>query len=419
MRAVCSLPLCFLPIMPLLSAQASAFPINYWGGDHQTATVLTAFAAPLQVQIPGACIDKPCAQVDITFTVASSQLGTLCTPACLGATSVTVQNPPDSDVATVWLMAGPRAGSYLVSAASAGNVLYFDETNVPGPPHSVAATGGTPQTATVGSLYERPLQGIVTDIGGNPLVGVVVTFSAPRAGASVSFSGSLSAQAITDSSGVATSPIPKANRFAGSLSVRGTAEGAAEIATFSLTNVRPTAAIVVDAAPAGLSVVVDGASYTAPAAFTWQVGSQHTIATTSPQAGAAGSQYVFAGWSDGGAMSHTITTPSSSTSYTASFGTQYLLTTSASPSGGGSVGPASGFYNAGQVVVLSATANAGFAFSGWAGTGVGSYTGANPAAAVTMNGPITETASFSPAPAVRLPVHRHLSPRHRVSAGVP
>ena len=38
-------------------------------------------------------------------------------------------------------------------------------------------------------------------------------------------------------------------------------------------------------------------------------------------------------WSDGGAISHSITTPSSAATYTAAFNAQYLLTTTVAPGG--------------------------------------------------------------------------------------
>jgi hypothetical protein len=77
--------------------------------------------------------------------------------------------------------------------------------------------------------------------------------------------------------------------------------------------------ITVDTSPAGLSFSVDGTTYTSSQVFSWTTGSSHTIQTTSAQAGPAGLQYVFASWSDGGAISHGLTAPATSTSYTASF----------------------------------------------------------------------------------------------------
>jgi hypothetical protein len=69
--------------------------------------------------------------------------------------------------------------------------------------------------------------------------------------------------------------------------------------------------------PAGLSLVVDGTGCTSPCTYQW-VSGNHTIATAAQQT-ASGTQYLFSYWSDGGALSHTITAPPSSTTYTANF----------------------------------------------------------------------------------------------------
>ncbi len=110
------------------------------------------------------------------------------------------------------------------------------------------------------------------------------------------------------------------------------------------------------------------------------------------QAGTAGTQYVFTGWSDNGAASHSIALGASAATYTASFQTQYQLTVSASPPAGGTVNPATGaFYGAGAVVPIAATANAGYAFAGWTGSVAGA---ARNAATVTMSDTESITANF-------------------------
>jgi hypothetical protein len=160
----------------------------------------------------------------------------------------------------------------------------------------------------------------------------------------------------------------------------------------------PNALITVDTSPTGLPITVDGVNYTAPQSFSWSEGTPHTLAVTSPQSGGAGTRYTFADWSDAGAMSHTVTAPAGAALYTATFSTAYQLTYTATPPGGGSVvaSPASGdgYYDAGTAVQLTATANAGYLFSIWNGSGTGSYSGANDPATVTMNGPLTETVYF-------------------------
>lgn len=155
-----------------------------------------------------------------------------------------------------------------------------------------------------------------------------------------------------------------------------------------------TVQITITTSPANLLVSVDGGPFTAaPLVETWNQGSSHTIASTSPQSGGTGIQYVFSSWSDGGAISHSITVPSTATTYTASFATQYQLTTAANPIAGGSVSPTSGnYYNTGTIVPLTATANASYNFTNWTGN-VANSTSAS--TSITMTAPQSVTANFS------------------------
>lgn len=76
---------------------------------------------------------------------------------------------------------------------------------------------------------------------------------------------------------------------------------------------------------------MDGVSYSATQTFQWTPGSGHTIAISSPQAGAPGTQYVWASWSDGGGATHAVTTPTAAATYTASFSTAQDFTLSSLP----------------------------------------------------------------------------------------
>ena len=71
----------------------------------------------------------------------------------------------------------------------------------------------------------------------------------------------------------------------------------------------------------------------------------------------------------------------------------YTLTESVSPASSGTVSGA-GTYDKGQQVTISETPAAGNTFSGWVGTGSGSYTGSKSSATVTMDGNVTEEAIF-------------------------
>src|SRR5581483_8825694 len=129
---------------------------------------------------------------------------------------------------------------------------------------------------------------------------------------------------------------------------------------------------------------------TSPCSFQWIPGSSHSIAAAS-QAGPSGTQYVFASWSDSGAASHSVTTPGSAASFTASFTTQYFLTTAASPLAGGSISPASGWFDAGSVLSLTASPNAGYVFSSFSGA----VNAASSPQSLTLNAPASVTANFS------------------------
>jgi hypothetical protein len=156
--------------------------------------------------------------------------------------------------------------------------------------------------------------------------------------------------------------------------------------------------ITIQTNPTGLQFSVDGGvAQTAPQTLNLAPGT-HTIAVVTTQAGGApsgpGTQYVFTQWSDGLGASHNITVGTSAATYTATFAVQYLLTTTVSPAGAGSLtaSPSSGgYYNAGTSVQLTASANAGFQFGIWAGDLSGST---NPLS-ITMNAAHSVTANFS------------------------
>jgi hypothetical protein len=76
------------------------------------------------------------------------------------------------------------------------------------------------------------------------------------------------------------------------------------------------------------------------------------------------------------------------------YSTQYFLTMIAYPSAGGTVTPTSGWYAAGASVDLTAAPATGYDFLNWTGSGTGNYTGTSAAPTITMNGPITENATF-------------------------
>ena len=159
-------------------------------------------------------------------------------------------------------------------------------------------------------------------------------------------------------------------------------------------NFLPLTSIAIQTKPSKLRFSVDGGPVQlSPQTLNLSQGS-HTIAVGTPQAGAAGIQYVFSGWNDTGAPSHDITVGASAATYTATFKTQYQLTIAASPPAGGTVTPASAtFYDAGTVVPVVATVNGGYTFGGWSGSVA---VAGNASTSVTMSAPESVTANFLP-----------------------
>lgn len=163
-----------------------------------------------------------------------------------------------------------------------------------------------------------------------------------------------------------------------------------------------TVQVTVGTSPAGLSYSVDGTPYSSAQILTWTIGTSHTLTTTSTQNPTAGTQDNFVNWSDGTtAVSDTVTATTGTTSFTASFGTSYQLTTAVTPAGSGTVSPATGAYYAqGTAVPLAATPNAGYSFTSWTGNVASSSSAST---TITMNAPQSVTANFAPptqAPAI-------------------
>ncbi len=158
----------------------------------------------------------------------------------------------------------------------------------------------------------------------------------------------------------------------------------------------PKEQVTISSSPVGRTFSVFGTgcepgTYTAPQTSSWVPGSSCIVNFTPTQNGTAGTQYVFKDWSDGDtAISRTITAPAGTATYTANFKTQYELTSSVSPIGSGSVTGA-GYYDAGSVATVIATANAGNQFLNWTGP-VASPSSAS--TTVTMSAPVAVTANF-------------------------
>jgi len=107
------------------------------------------------------------------------------------------------------------------------------------------------QSAGLGTMFGSPLRVVIKDAAGNPLSGVVVTFTAPATGPSGTFEGDgTSVKRTTGRDGVASVRFI-ANSQAGTYAVVASAPGLAPTVAFSLTNTTaPPASISVAGSPA-------------------------------------------------------------------------------------------------------------------------------------------------------------------------
>lgn len=146
------------------------------------------------------------------------------------------------------------------------------------------------------------------------------------------------------------------------------------------------------ASPYGRAVQVDGVTTPTPAVFQWLPGSTHTV--SAPNVTEDGTRYEFRLWSDGGAQTHTITTPASPTTYAATYNVLHRLTLNASPGGRVSSypSPADGFHPANSAIAITATPNPNYCFTSWTGV----MPVASSAIAVALTRPASITANFQP-----------------------
>jgi hypothetical protein len=213
--------------------------VTITGGSPQTTAIGTPFGTPLGVNVNN-YQGHPISGVVVTYNPPASGAG-----ATLSAGTVSTD---EFGNASLTATANSTLGTYNVTAAVDGVTVNFALTNGPpqgsGPPASIAATAGTPQSQSVNAAFATPLKALVKDAHGSPLSGASVTFTAPVAGASGTFAGSASVTVISDGNGNATAPTFTANTTVGSYLVTATAGTVST--TFSLTNVAgPPAALTI------------------------------------------------------------------------------------------------------------------------------------------------------------------------------
>lgn len=260
-----------IPLTNLADLDTSVTPSQ---GTPQNAAVGQRFAATLAVKVQDQ-FGNVVPGVPVTFTAPTTGAsGTF----PQGSTASVTTDASGAATAPE-LTANSVQGTFTVTAStpSIQPGASFSLTNVSGPVTDIETVAGTPQTANEGAVFPTALQAKVLDAQGNPMFNVAVTFTAPTAGPSGTFSlgGQLAtgAMAFTNAQGIAAAPPFSANGSAGPYIVVARAAGFDPAAVFSLTNAATAGA----GAAAGTSS--NGVNATA--------GSQTATSSTGAQAGAS------------------------------------------------------------------------------------------------------------------------------------
>jgi hypothetical protein len=270
------------PVNPsgLWIMQMAAFRAAGSGGTTPSITSLNPASGQVgtSVTITGTNFGSPQGTSTVTFNGTAAGTAT-----SWNATTIVIPVPT-----------GATTGNVIVTVGGvASNGVKFTIT---GPPASVTATAGTPQSATINTAFGTALQVTVRDASNNPVNAVTVTFAAPTSGASGTFAGGLNT-AVTNASGVATSATFTANATAGGpYTVTASVAGVATPASFSLTNLSASPAKVAVTSGSGQSAVINTA-FTAPLVATVTDSGNNPVSGvvvtfTPPASGASG---TFAG----------------------------------------------------------------------------------------------------------------------------
>jgi hypothetical protein len=269
----------------------STLGITATSGSSQITCLNTPFGSPLVVTVND-LNNNPISGVTVTFTP-PAVTGSL---TFAGGVNTAVTNA--FGVATSALMtANGSIGNYNVTASApgAGTPAIFSMINAGCTPPNLAASSGTPQTSPTNAAFLAPLVVTLTKNSGvTPLSGVTVTFTAPTSGASGTFANGVNT-AVTNASGVATSPVFTANGILGQYLVVATAAGSTS-ASFSLTNCN-CAATSITATSGTPQTVATNLPFGTPLVVTVRDASNlpvsgATVTFTAPSSGASG---TFAG----------------------------------------------------------------------------------------------------------------------------
>jgi protocatechuate 3,4-dioxygenase beta subunit len=221
------------------TARGVASTFTAAGPTEQSATVLGRYAAPLQATVLDAG-GQPVQGASVTFALG---VGTYGAGASFigGGAQATTRTDATGRASSPALLANAVAGPFTATASAEGLVepVVYALRNTAAKT-VLAATARAGQTATVTAAYRRPLQVRLLDGDGHPVEGASVAFTlgASASGAGASFAGGgTQGTALTNASGLATSPSFRAGGTAGRFTATATTAGVTQPVSFSLRNV--------------------------------------------------------------------------------------------------------------------------------------------------------------------------------------
>lgn len=175
--------------VPVTVVQVPVAPIKV-AGDAQTAPVGTALSGAIRVQLQDR-LGSVVPGVLVSFSPAIG--GGSMNPA-------TASTGLDGTASTIWTL-GPGAGIHAMQAIASGvkDTVFFTATATAGPAAVLVASAGNNQTAGVGTAVAIAPAVRVNDAFGNPVAGIVVTFTVSSGGGSAS-----GTTATSNASGIAT-----------------------------------------------------------------------------------------------------------------------------------------------------------------------------------------------------------------------
>ncbi|HUB80571.1 MAG TPA: hypothetical protein VMB03_17325 [Bryobacteraceae bacterium] len=152
-----------------------------------------------------------------------------------------------------------------------------------------------------------------------------------------------------------------------------------------------TSVNTITTSPSGITVTVDSTPMSTPAVVYWAPNSTHALSVASSPTNGTNAKTAFSSWSTGATTSSiNVTAGAAGTTYTATFNTQYELTTTASPSNEGSVSGNGTFVTANNSITVTATPTSPYVFKYF----TGDLSGTNKSQSLLMNGPKNVTAVF-------------------------